>query len=386
MTRIPQSVAIPRTSRPPKLLLWAVAVIVAICSSGFAADRLAMEAMVQATFQGRSVEGAPICWNNDEVNLLGRDGRLWQLDPRQVSAFKQTAAQFHPYSPSEFRAALLRELGGDYEVSGTGHYLVAHPRGQRDRWAERFEDLYRSFVHYFSVRGLQPAMPRFPLVGIVCKDRAEFERRMAVKPTLRNFDRGYASSRAVVEGYYRIDTNRIDLYDMGGGPDSRNWQTNASVLIHEATHQTAFNTGIHSRCSVPPRWLTEGLAMVFEAPGVYDSRNHTQLADRINHERLQTFRQSLASRHRPETLAALIASDDLFRADPLAAYAEAWTVSFFLVENEPARYVKYLKRTAARPPFTPYPATERTADFTTIFGADWRMLHARLLRFVATLP
>lgn len=362
---------------PVVVLLGAAAVALALCPPAFPADRAAIEGMVEVAFQGRSVEGAPVCWNRQEVHLLGRDGRLWHFDPQQTGNFKKTADHFRAYSPSEFRAALLRELGSGYEVSGTGHYLVAHPAGQRDRWAERFEDLYRSLVHYFSVRGFQPATPLFPLVGIVCKDRAEFDRRMA---TIQAGPIG----RGIV-GYYNIDTNRITLYDMGGRADSSNWRQNASVLIHEATHQTAFNTGVHSRYCPPPKWLAEGLAMLFEAPGVYDSRNYTQPADRVKRERLKAFRQSLAPRHRPEMLSAMVAGDDLFRVNPGAAYAEAWAMSFFLVESEPAKYVRYLKRTASRPPFAPYTAAQRTADFTAVFGGDWRMLEARLLRFMAGL-
>ena len=141
----------------------------------------------------------------------------------------------------------------------------------------------------------------------MCGDRADFARQSA------------AQGNAVpsgVQGYYDLDSNRITLYDMGGNADSADWQTNASVLIHEATHQTAFNTGIHSRYCPPPVWLAEGLAMLFEAPGVYDSRNHTQLADRINRDRLRVFQQDCAPHHRPEMLAKLVASDDLFRAQP----------------------------------------------------------------------
>ena len=186
------------------------------------------------------------------------------LNPAEVNDYRKTSIGFRTYPPSEFRAVLLRELGSGYEVSGTSHYLVAHPRDQRDKWAERFEDLYRSFVHYFSVRGFEPSPPPFPLVGVVCRNRAEFARYAAAQ--------GDAVPNGVV-GYYDIESNRITLYDMGGKADSANWRQNAAVLIHEATHQMAFNTGVHSRYCPPPKWLAEGLAMLFEAPGVYDPRS-----------------------------------------------------------------------------------------------------------------
>ena len=103
----------------------------------------------------------------------------------------------------------------------------------------------------------------------------------------------------------------------------------------------------------------------------------------MNWDRLRAFRQIMAPRHRPEMLAAMVASDDLFRINPAAAYAEAWALSFFLIETEPRQYVEYLKRTATGRPPQASTAAQRTADFTAIFGADWPMLEARFLRFMA---
>ena len=78
-----------------------------------------------------------------------------------------------------------------------------------------------------------------------------------------------------------------------------------------------------------------------------------------------------------------MASDKLFRDDVQTAYAEAWALSFYLVETQPRQYAQYLKRTAAHRPFRQYTPAERTADFTAVFGGDWRMLEARFLRFMA---
>ncbi len=327
--------------------------------------------MIELTLKGRKIEGAPLRWNDAEVHLLGRDGRLWQFAPSEASDFRQTSSQFRGYSPSEFRAALLRELGNGYEVSGTGHYLVAHPRGQRDRWAERFEELYRAFVHYFSVRGFQPAPPPFPLVGVVYRNQSEFMRGAAQQGD---------SVSSGVQGYYDLVSNRILLYDMEGRSEA-DWRENASVLIHEATHQTAFNTGVHSRYVATPKWAAEGLAMMFESTGIHDPRGHTRPEDRVNRQRLKAFQQ-IAPHHRPEMLAAIVASDEAFARNPAAAYAESWAFSYFLVETEPRKYMEYMKRIAARPAFQDYTAAQRTADFTAVFGDDWRMLESRFLRYM----
>jgi hypothetical protein len=333
----------------------------------------ALEAMIELSFQGRMIEGVPVSWNENMVHLLGRDGRLWDIEPDSAKEFKQTADHFRPYSPSEIRSMLLGELGKEYEVNGTSHYLVAHPKGQSDKWARRFEDLYRSFVSYFSLRGFRCSAPPFPLIGIVCRNQREFQ---DLSP-----EKDMTVSNGVL-GFYNWKSNRIMLYDMGGAANSSVWQNNASVIIHEAAHQTAFNTGEHSRYCPPPVWLAEGLATMFEAPGVYDAHDHPQLSERINRTRLHDFRMLLENRHRPELLRSMIASDQIFGINTQAAYAEAWAFSFYLVEKEPRKYVQYLALTAARPPFSEYSAAQRTADFTGVFGSNWRMLEAQFLRFM----
>jgi hypothetical protein len=378
---MPNSIAAGRAS----VYLLAATAALCCCQGTFIAAAT-VDGMIELRLQDRKVEGMPIFWSDSEVHLLGRDGRLWEFRPDEARDFKQTSAHFRSFSTSELRAALLRELGSDYEVSGTGHYVIAHPRDQRDKWAERFEDLYRSFTHYFSVRGYQPPAPPFPLVGIVCRNHDDFSRMATAQ---------LGGAPGGVTGYYDILSNRITLYDMGGQGDSAgktgkrgghgdsdNWKKNAAVLIHEATHQSAFNSGIHSRYCPPPKWLAEGLATLFEAPGVYDSHANTRPADRVNRDRFKAFREGVAPRHRPELLAGIVASDELFGSNPGAAYAEAWAMTFFLVETEPAKYVRYLKLTAARPAFQQYTAAERIADFVAVFGGNWRMLEARFLRFM----
>ncbi len=332
--------------------------------------------MLELTLRGEKIEGKPISWNRDVVYLLGRDGRLWDFNPSEAVDFRKTQNGFRRYLPSELRARLLRELGKGYEVSGTSHYLVAHPRGQRDRWAGRFEDLYRSFVHYFSVRGFRPKKPPFPLIGIVCKDRSDFTRYSA---------RQGKPAPAGLMGYYGVASNRIVLYDVGGQSASARWQENASTILHEAAHQTAFNVGVHSRYTPPPVWVAEGLATTFEAPGVYDSRNHARQSDRVNRTQLAAFRALAGSKTDSKILPEMISSDRMFRVRPRSAYGLAWALTFYLVETQPQKYSKYLALTASRPPFTDYTGAERTEDFSSVFGSNWPMLYARLERFVGGL-
>jgi hypothetical protein len=173
----------------------------------------------------------------------------------------------------------------------------------------------------------------------------------------------------------------VALYDVtGSGSD---WSTNAETIIHEATHQTAFNTGIHDRFSPPPRWVAEGLGTLFEAPGVWNSRSHPRLPDRLNRGRLQAFRQQCAAGRRADVrFAELIGSDRMFQSDAQAAYAESWAFTFYLVETRPRDFARYLQRTAAHPAFTDPTSGERLADFTAVFGENLKLLDSQFLRYM----
>jgi hypothetical protein len=322
---------------------------------------------------GKHIEGLPLLWSQDHV-LLARDGRVWNFKPDEVRNARQTSSTFQGYSAAEVRARLAGELGQAFEISGTGHYLVAHAPGQRDYWSKRFEDLYRSFVHYFKVRGFRLEEPEFPLVAIVFRNQDDF---------LGYARRDGAQIGTNVLGYYSPVSNRISLFDIGGGSaKADDWQENAATIIHEAAHQTAFNTGVHRRFGAAPRWLVEGLGTMFEAQGVWDSTHYSSRTSRYNRGRLAQFQRLLASRPQ-NSIQEFVTSDRLFQSDVDRGYAEAWAFSFFLVETRPKKYSELLARTAARPAFRRYDSAERLADFTKIFGDNLRHLEAEYLKFMA---
>jgi hypothetical protein len=348
----------------------------------FAALGLCPMARAQTTtirldVNGQLLEGTPLSWSNRYVNFLTRDGALLQFSPVEATSFAKVADGFRSYSQSEMRGALQREFGGAFQVSGTGHYLVVHPAGQRDQWAPRFEELYRSFAHYFTSRGMNPSPPTFPLVAVVFPTRGQFD--LYVRRT-----GGVASPNVL--GYYSPLTNRIVLYDMvGASGDQQQWFVNAETIIHEATHQTAFNTNVHNRYALPPRWVAEGLGTMFEAPGVWNSRYFTSQSDRINRDMLRLFQNYAATQRPAGRLAEFVSSDRPFSTNPDAAYGEAWALTFFLVETQAGKYVRYLRRTNERAAFTDYSSAERLRDFTDVFGTNLALLEAHYLRFIQSL-
>ncbi|MCU0959424.1 MAG: DUF1570 domain-containing protein [Pirellulaceae bacterium] len=356
----------------------ALAAAVILCG-GLPAAGAAEPAMVQLHLAGQQLEGTAVAWSDTRVLLLSRNGFLYDFAPQQAADYRVLSPHFRPYSPSEMRSELHREFGSTFDVSGTGNYLVVHPAGQKDLWAARFENLYRSFVHYFTARGMRPTPPEFPLVAVVFPSRGEFVRYVQQTDG--------AAPPAGIVGFYSPRSNRVFLYDVTqGNASDAHWHHNASTIIHEATHQMAFNTGIHRRTAVPPRWAGEGLAMLFEAPGVWDPVRHPDVRDRINPERLAAFREYLRGRRPAGSVAQLVQhSDRLFASAPDSAYAEAWALTFYLSETQPAKYLQYLRQTAAREPLKRYAAPDQLREFTDVFGTDFTMLEARFLRFMEGL-
>jgi hypothetical protein len=356
-------------------LPWVAMVLGLLAIASLSAGAIPPQMTMEALVRGQRVEGTPLVWSNDKVILLGRDGAMIEFAPGEAQEYRKTSETFSPYSTSVLRGMLQKEFGQKFEVSGTGHFLVVHLAGQK-QWADRFEEMYRSSLMYFTVRGFSITNPQFPLVAIVFPTQDDFRR--------------YAAHDAVpagagLLGYYSPQTNRVALFDIGDGKaNSEQTKQNMATVVHEASHQTAFNTGIHSRWSPPPRWVAEGLGTMFEAPGVGDSRSFPSERDRVNQGRLKDFKQLLAKR-KPAAFVELINSDRQFDHDPIAAYAEAWAFTFFLVEKTPRDYAKYLAKTASRPPFTLYGSAQRLKDFTDVFGENMAMLDARFLRFIDEL-
>lgn len=354
--------------------LTLIAVLLLPCSAN-ATDPGAWTLSV--TLHGRRLEGFPLQANDAAVALLCRDGQLVEFAPTEVTDFRKASSTFRPCSSSELRGELERELGNRLQVTETGHYVVAHPPGSGAAWADRFEELYQSMLHYFTVRGLEVKQPEFPLAAIVWNKREDFLRYAAAEDV--NLPSG-------VIGYYSSKTNRVALYDMAAGNNDRQaWRQNAATIVHEAAHQTAFNSGIHTRFAETPTWVAEGLGTLFEARGIWDANNFPLLKDRVNRERLANFREYLAAGRPAGGHKLLIADDRLFRTNPLAAYAEAWALTFYLTEKEPRKYAEYLARTARLKPFATYSPAERVRDFQAVFRTDSGLFDANFLRFIADL-
>jgi len=373
-----------------RLILVVSGMLILVCSSAQAAT-----ALLKIHTKKEIYIGKEIVHNDEQCWLLERDGKMKSFSFDAVTGFKRIAKTFKPYSAAEMRSHLRLELGKEFEIVGTTHYLVCTAPGYGKKYGKLFEQLYREMHVYFSTRGFEVEPLEFPLVAIIFPDHTQFVKYAHAE--------GITHTRGLA-GYYQMKTNRIALFDPATSSQSAEIDlpvsfTNSSfakageltslqdTIIHEATHQVAFNLGLHSRIAETPRWIVEGLATVFEHPESRSASKSGSASSRINRERFVWFGNYVKQRRYNNSLEKFISSDRVFQTQTLDAYSEAWALSFFLMETRSSEYAKYLKRVAGRPLLGKYSPQQRLNDFHDSFGTrgKMKMFEAEYLRFIKGL-
>ncbi len=338
---------------------------------------------VKVRKDGKTFYGKPLATDGKQMAVLRWDGRLATF-PVNDPSIKVTkySSDFKPYSTSELKQRLKKYFGNRYEISTTGHFVVIHPNGGTEFWAEPFERHYRQLNDYFQAHGFETSEAKFPLVAIVLRSRKEFDLRL-------DKEAGYDRN---VLGYYSKKSNRITTFAPNGirwtptgAKKMENWLENSPTIIHEVAHQIAFNCGVHNRFSVVPKWTSEGLAMLCETRGVYNFAKYPHVKDRVNRLRLKSFRQLEAAGKTKGVLLELLQRDRMFESDPEVAYAVSWAISFYLNENRQMEYLNYLAKDGRRGDFRAHTKIDRVGFFIRHFGKDIASLEQRMNLFVGAI-
>lgn len=326
--------------------------------------------------------GTPLAHDQQRCWLVEANGELHDIRVPDILEFEGTGQAFRPESIVAARDRLQRRTPRGMEVAALGRYVVLGPTGQAAVYARLLEDVYAEYWSFFSRRQVVLKQPEFPLIVYVFPTYDQFaayarDEGAPVSPQLK--------------GYYHRRTNRIALFVEGSELNPRSTpsrptsSTPSSVrslidstvegdlrttLIHEATHQLAYNTGLHSRVGDGPRWVSEGLAMLFEEDSRRDDSGARDPSERVHRSRYVWYMNYRQNRRPRQALADFLCTEDAFESAPLDAYSEAWALSFYLIETRRADYAKYLQKVAARNPLLPYTPEDRLADFQSCFGRD----------------
>lgn len=326
-----------------------------------------------------------------------RDGVIWLAMSDEMAELSSDDTPFEPYSSEELARRLLAELPTGFEVYYTANYVICHntSRGYALWCGSLLERLHKAFTNFWSHKGFELKEPEFPLVACVFSDKGSYGRF-----ALAELEEAVDS----VVAYYSLRTNRITMYDLsgielGGGPNSRMnsaAQINdilsspkaafmVATIVHEATHQIAYNCGLHQRYSDCPLWFSEGIAMYFETPDLSSSRGWRSIG-KVNQLRLKQFREY--QRKRPVNSLQLLVTDDSRLRDTTTAtdaYAESWALTYFLLQQRPKEYVEYLRTLSAKAPqYWDDPKT-RWAEFEDAFGPDMNRLEIDFQRYMSKL-
>jgi len=319
----------------------------------------------------RQVIGEPLVTAKDGGQMVLTDeGRMLIIQPETVVSRRSDETPLVPISAEEVSRRLLEELPPGFAIYRTKNYVLAHNTNENYvRWVGGlFESLHRGFHAYFKNQGVTLQAPRFPLVGLVFADRASFD-------AYATSELGEAGGSVI--GYYNLETNRMTTFNV---PDA---ERNVATIIHEATHQLAYNTGLQTRFADNPMWISEGLAVFFESPN-FATPSGWRGVGRVNTVNLNRFRNYQPHRT-PDSLVTLLSDDTRFRHPSTApdAYAEAWAMTYFLIRTRRKQFFQYLSELGKGKPLVERDRRERIELFQQIFDTDLPTLDRQFLAYMA---
>jgi hypothetical protein len=330
------------------------------------------------------------------VLLEGRDGRIWTIPPEEIIERQSSAERLQPYDEDQLTDEMLRQLPPGFQVHRTAHYLVFFntSRAYAQWCGSLYERLYRAFHNFWRRRDVKLHPPSAPLIAIVFDNARQYQ----------DFSRSELGDTPTnVIGFYSLRTNWITTYDLTGLEGIRQAgsrpktsvvvnqilsqpaaEPNVATLIHEATHQIAFNSGLQTRYADNPLWISEGMAVFFEVPDLSSTRGWKRIGA-VHPQRLARFQRTQPSRS-PGWLKSLVASDDAFRKSETAVtcYAESWLLCHFLINRREKEMAAYLKDLADRPRLVFGTPQQRYEKFVEHFG-DVGQLEQALMVYWPTL-
>lgn len=311
------------------------------------------------------------------------DSRLWTITPQQLISEKPTAESFHFWNADELSQRLRTEFGPGFVVTTRDSYLFCSDADKVfvDSVARVMIRLHKAFEKFWTEKKFPLHTPEHPLVVLIFKRQEEYAQYAT---------REFGPEIAQAPGYFSMIQNRVVFYDVTVGLKFSPQTTmeerleksgrQVSTIVHEATHQLAFNIGLQTRLADNPLWLTEGLAMYFETPDL-KSRTGWTTAGRMNTYRLQTYRKL---RDGAFSWRDFVSNDEPFRnpRQEQGAYARAWGLTYYLLTKHPDQFVDYLRTISAKKRLIWNTPEERREEFEAAFGpAD--KLQAAMEKFYA---
>lgn len=368
---------------------------------------LRSDASEPSIFVGREVADYRTADGGGRYVLEDELGELRIFDAAQIESVDPEPETDAEELRAKIATTLLQEFGPNFETKATERYLFVYnvSEGYAEWCARLFESLADGFEKFAEKNDLKLKERAEPMIVVIFATRQEFNRYAAKD----------APDPSRLAAYYNMQTNRVVLRDLSGveaprdasesdddrddAPSRRqtyrevkeilsrpNAEFNVATIVHEATHQIAFNRGVFLRTGPFPLWAVEGLSLLFETPNGKATQGGWSYRGVFpkNERQLAQFRAFAARSKSGDPLRDLIRQDK-FMNDIQGSYSTSWALFYYLYKRKPKDLTRYVQKISEKPPYVQYSPEERIADFEEIFGDDWEKLYKNLARFIRNL-
>lgn len=324
--------------------------------------------------------------------LIGEDG---------ISDEEADDAEVNSLAPLPLNAANvegMRKLAGEKAaVLETPHVVLVYTSSKDTarRLATRLESIY-SWTHKFM------EMCEIPNTRPEHKIEIYF---FATHEEYMAFGNSVGGIPPWASGFYLPSLNRSAFYDLADEPGMRQRREavnqpgvsyrikqryngrlkrysdylNRTVIQHEAAHHMQFNTGVLDRRGDFPRWLSEGLAQMFEMP---PGKKGGSLGV-TNHYRLVQFNMMFrGDKSKIVPTRQFILQDNEGWPE---AYPQAWALTHYLWKKHRDKFADYMRKVAARGE-KKQAAADRLIEFESIFGKLDDKWDQAFVKFIFDIP
>jgi hypothetical protein len=306
-------------------------------------------------------------------------------DALEESDVESTMVDLSPLPVDESSVSEMLKIAGagaSAQRLETDHFVLVYSSSKETArtLGARLESVYTWCHKFMDMLGIQAVRPDYKLEIYFYNTHQEFK--------------AYGNNQGGVPdwaaGFYIRTNNRSAFFDLNDEPtvagykkqlENAHWRQkqywnnrikrysdflNLSVIQHEAAHHIHFNVGIFPKKGDMPRFLTEGLAQMFELPpgklgGGLGATNHYRLAQ--FHQ--QFNRKQGGNPNAIIPLRTFITDDQ--NGWP-AAYPQAWALTNFLWKKHRDGFASYMQKMANREDGVEITETQRQQEFEDLFG------------------
>lgn len=308
-----------------------------------------------------------------------------ELVARPVQETPETERAFEPLTKDALAKRLLGSLQNGFRTKQTVRYLYVY--NTSDVFAEAtsriLETMFAGLVRYMQTQKLDVRAPEVPLVAIMFRTEAEFQK--------------YRPMPAGTLAYYDVLSNRIVMYE-----ESQLWRVKPDLAIrqaiatiaHEGAHQILHNIGVQQRLSQWPMWLSEGLAEFF-SPTTTDRQMKWKGVGQVNDLRMFELEQYIKTHAAKDANGELVAQTIGAARLTSTGYATAWALTHYLATNkgQVEGFRHYLHEVSRLGPLEaqghvvpPGLIAENVRGFKEFLSPDLAELERRLLLHLNQLP